>query len=162
MHWSPWVVLLAVLSVAVPAEAWAQAKDRHAGYYYPTPKTHEIYRARIRVAPEASRNARIAFVTNITNGMIAKNAYPPPFVMFVKGNRKEKLIIVGLRDNAYNTLFRARALLAQLTSISRTTRLFREHSKADCLTFLDLLKLMGFELLTVSDGKDFAHQIMLR
>ena len=82
--------------------------------------------------------------------------------MYSKGSRQQKLIIVGLRDDAYNTIFRARALLAQLTVVARTIRLVRERMKPSHLTFLDFLNLMGFEQLTVSDGKEFSHQITIR
>jgi len=138
------------------------AKDRHAGYYYPKPVTQEAYRSRTRTLPDASRQARVAFVTSLTNSMIKNNSYPPQFAMYSKGSRQQKLIIVGLRDDAYNTIFRTRALLAQLTAVARTTRLVREQMKPSHLTFLDFLNLMGFEQLTVSDGKEFSHQITIR
>ena len=82
--------------------------------------------------------------------------------MFSKGSQQERLIIVSLRDGAFNTIFRARALLAQLTAVARTTRLIREQLKPSDVTFLDLLNLMGFERLTISDGKTFSHEIILR
>lgn len=157
MRAMPFLVAIALVLVV----SLARADDRHAGYYYPNPVTKEAYRSRTRTMPEASRQARVAFVTNITNGMISKNPYPPEFAMFTKGSRQEKLIIVALRDNVHNTLFRARALLAQLTAVARTTRLIREQMKPSHLTFLDLLHMMGFEQLTISDGKDFSHQIKI-
>lgn len=152
----------AMLLASILLTTQAAAEERHAGYYYPVPETQETYRARARTLPEASRQTRISFVTNISNGMISNNPYPPEFAMFAKGARKEKLIIVALRDNAYNTIYRVRALLAQLTAVARTTRVFQEQMKSDHLTFLDLLSMMGFEQLTVSDGKSFAHQILIR
>lgn len=151
-------VLFAAILLSFPV----QAEDRHAGYYYPKPVSKESYRSRTRTVPEANRQARVAFVTNISNGMLSKNPYPPEFILFSKGNRQQKLIIVAVRDDAYNTIFRARALLAQLTAVARTTRLVREQLKPGHLTFLDLLHLMGFEQLTISDGKDFSHQITIK
>ena len=151
-------VVLAFVCYTVPASA----NDRHAGYYYPKPVTTEAYRSRTRTLPDASRQARVAFVTSITNSMVKNSSYPPQFAMYSKGSRQQKLIIVGLRDDAYNTIFRARALLAQLTAVARTTRLVREQMKPSHLTFLDFLNLMGFEQLTVSDGKEFSHQITIR
>lgn len=152
------VLIVVMLWSAAPGHA----EERHAGYYYPIPKTQETYRARARTLPDASQHARIAFVTNLTNGMISNNPYPPQFAMFAKGARREKLIIVALHDSSYNTIYRVRALLAQLTAVARTTRIFKEQMKSDHLTFLDLLNMMGFEQLTVSDGRDFAHQILIR
>lgn len=156
------IVLISAIFVVLGVFGSADASDRHAGYYYPKPVTKEHYRARARTIAGASKQTRIAFVTNITNGMWTKNPYPPQFAMFSKGSRQEKLIIVSLRDGAFNTIFRARALLAQLTAVARTTRLIREQLKPGDLTFLDLLNLMGFEQLTISDGKSFSHQIILR
>ena len=55
----------------------------------------------------------------------------------------------------------AAALLAQLTAISRTTPLLQELGLADFLTFFDLVKLLGFVQITISDGDEFTHQILL-
>jgi len=152
------LALLLIMFVATPGNA----NDRHAGYYYPKPVTKEAYRPRARKMAGANKQARIALVTNITNGMMNKAAYPPQYAIFSKGARQEKLIIVSVRDDAYNTVFRARALLAQLTAVARTTRIVQEQMKPGDLTFLDLLNLMGFEQMTISDGKSFSHQIILR
>tara|TARA_B100000686_G_C16612447_1_gene874555 strand:+ start:622 stop:1101 length:480 start_codon:yes stop_codon:yes gene_type:complete len=150
--------VLAISLCAFPLSA----KDQYAGYYYPNPVTKEAYRSRIRTLSEASREARMAFVTSITNNIIRKNSYPPQFTVYLKGSRQQKLIIVGLRDGSYNTIFRARALMAQLKTGVSTKRVMREKVKTNHLTFLDLLKSMGFEQLTISDGKVFSHQIIIR
>jgi len=133
--------------------------DRHEGYYYPPLKAPpEIYKARAVTLAEASRTRRIAFVTALTNQMM-QNSYPPPFAIFAKGDNAEKLIIVGLYEGAYNTLYRARGLLAILTARARMTPVFRKHQVEDVFTFFDFLKLQGFERLTVTDGKSYAHQV---
>ena len=153
------VLLIIVISViAFPLSA----NDHHAGYYYPNPVTKEAYRSRTRTLSEARREARAAFVISITNNMIRKNSYPPQFAVYSKGSRQQKLIIVGLRDDAYNTIFRARALLTQLKAVVLTTRIMPTKMKTNDLTFLDLLKSIGFEQLIVSDGKEFSHQINIR
>ena len=66
-----------------------------------------------------------------------------------------------MRDDTYNTLYRMRALLAMLTARARTTPIFREYQVEDVFTFLDLLKLLGFRQITVTDGDRFAHQIRI-
>ncbi len=152
------LILLTIMFAAMPGKA----NDRHAGYYYPKPVTSEVYRPRVRKMIGANKQARTVFVTNITNSMLNKAAYPPLYAVFSKGTRQEKLIVVGIRDDAYNTIFRARALLAQLTAVARTTRIIQEQMKPGDLTFLDLLNLMGFEQMTISDGKSFSHQITIR
>ena len=71
------------------------------------------------------------------------------------------MIIVGVSGDSYNTLYRMRALLAMLTAVARTTPLFKEERVEDYFTYLDLCKMLGFKLLTVTDGKSFAHQIRI-
>jgi len=146
-------------------EAETQRKgkyDRHEGYYYPPLSTSpEVYNARAITLPEASRKRRIAFVTALTNQMM-RNPYPPPFAIFAKGDQAEKLIIVGLYDGGYNSLYRARGLLAMLTASARLTPIFRKHQVEDVFTFFDLLKLQGFHRVTVSDGKSFSHQVRFK
>ncbi len=151
-------VCVAVLLGLTPGVG--NAGDRHAGYYYPEPQTREVYKARASTLPEASRRSRIAFVTGLTNRML-KNAYAPEFAIFAKGAEAEKLIIVSLRGSAYNTLYRMRGLLAILTAVARSTPLFQGESVQAYLTFFDLAKMLGFEIITVSDGREFAHRITL-
>ena len=87
--------------------------------------------------------------------------YPPTFAIFAKGDDADKLMIVALQDGQINTLYRARAVLANLTALSRLTPFFRENAIADQGTFFDLLKLLGFTLVTISDGDKFSHQVKL-
>ena len=141
-------------------EAHAEENDRHAGYYYPEPQTVEYYTARIGEAPDASSRARIAFVTAITQ-QDEQRGYAPSYFAFVKGVDDEKLIIVGLEDGRFNTLYRIRALLAGLTSKARLTPLFQQVQNPENLTFLDVARFMGFTQVTISDGDSLAHQIRL-
>jgi len=150
---------IAVGAIGLGSEAgWAQ--DRHVGYYYPEPASREVYDARVPTLHDSDRLRRIGFVTVLTAQML-KNPYPPQFAIFAKGAESEKLIVAGLTDNGYNTLFRARALFAMLTSMARSTNFFKEQPGADRYTFFDLAKLLGFELITFTDGDKFAHQIVL-
>ncbi|MFT5393070.1 MAG: hypothetical protein ACI8PT_003268 [Gammaproteobacteria bacterium] len=154
-------VLFLLLASAMLGPTTAYALERHAGYYYPLPASSETYEARASPLSEANRKRRIAFITELTNEMMAGD-YPPPFALFAKGTEAQKLILTGLYDGGYNTLFRMRALLAVLTARARTTPIFREHQVEDVFTFLDLLKLLGFEQLTVTDGDRFAHRIFIK
>jgi len=134
--------------------------DRHAGYYYPPPQTVEVYTARARVLPGSTRERRLAFVIGLT-GEMARQPYPPQYVVFAKGSEAEKLIIVGLAGGTLGTIYRARAVLANLTSVARATPLFAELGVQNSFTFFDLAKLLGFRRITVSDGRAFAHQISI-
>ena len=153
------MIALSVTIVIVAVTA-AHAVDRHAGYYYPTPGSTETYKARTITIADADRKMRLGFIVGITRNMLAV-PYAPRFVIFAKGEQAEKMIIIALNDDYIGTVYRARALLAQLTSIARTTPLLQELGLADFLTFFDLVKLLGFSQITISDGDQFAHQILL-
>lgn len=147
-------LLLAAMAVAAPL----RADDRHAGYYYPETVSHEVYTARAQTLAGSNRQRRIAFVTGVTAQQV-REPYPPVTAMFAKGAEAEKLILVSLQEGRMDTLFRARAVLAMLTATARTTPVFADLDPEVEYTFLDLLKLLGFSQITVSDGRDFAHQI---
>lgn len=133
----------------------------HAGYYYPTPGSTETYQARVQTLAGASRTQRIAFVTGVTQQLM-NGKFEPGYAIFAKGDDAEKLIIVATEDGEINTVYRARALLANLTALSRLTPFFRDNTIADQATFFDLCKLLGFTQVTVSDGDKFALQVQIQ
>src|SRR5260221_3500648 len=67
-----------------------------------------------------NRRERLLFVSATTQQQGSAN-YAPRYVMFAKGDQAEKLIIVGLDDETLGTIYRARALLAALSSLARPT-----------------------------------------
>jgi hypothetical protein len=151
------LALAGVLLAPTPAGA----DDRHVGYYYPPPQTIETYEARADTLPDSDRTRRIGFVVELTQQMLS-NPYPPEFAVFAKGDEAEKMLIVALRDDVIDTLYRARALLALLTSVARATPLFQDYGVAEVFTFFALLKILGFSQLTISDGAGFAHQVLIK
>ena len=153
------VLILALLTGVVPlAGKEAAAEDRHAGYYYPKPASTEVYKARSQNLPDADRAFRVGFVTGLAAQM-ASRPYAPQFIVFAKGAEAQKMIITAVEDGPLDTIYRARAVLAEMTAMARTLPVFREFGVEDWFTFLDLCKMMGFEQVTVTDGRDFAHQI---
>ncbi|MEM6499146.1 MAG: hypothetical protein AAF709_20790, partial [Pseudomonadota bacterium] len=82
--------------------------------------------------------------------------------LFVKGARKEKLIIVATETGRYATHYQLRALLAAMTSEARSTSLFNKLPEPEKRTFLDFCKFMGFTRLTISNGQDLAIQFDLK
>lgn len=155
----PLVAALLLAAPAVMAQEDADG-DRHAGYYYPPPASTETYQARVETLPGDSRLRRVAFVTGVT-AQLMKSSYAPQYAIFAKGDEAQKMIIVALADGPMDTLYRARAVLANLTAMSRVTAFFREHTVEEDATFFDLLKLLGFKQLTISDGDSFAHQVVI-
>lgn len=150
-------VLLLVSSLGLPVKADG---DRHAGYYYPEPSSHETYEARAETSPQATDLSRIGFVTALANGQ-GSRPYAPPVAVFAKGAEAEKLIMVALEDGRLDTIYRMRAVLARMTASARLLPALRDVGASERYTFLDLLKILGFSQLTVSDGRNFAHQILI-
>ncbi|MCH9675910.1 MAG: molybdopterin-guanine dinucleotide biosynthesis protein A [Gammaproteobacteria bacterium] len=138
----------------------ASAADRHAGYYYPPAHSNERYTGRVQTLPETNRRRRVGFITQMMNQLM-ESPFPPQFAVFAKGAEAEKVIISAVADGSYNTVYRMRALLAILTARARVTPIFRQYELEDVLTFLDLLKMLGFTQLTVTDGDRFSHQIFI-
>jgi hypothetical protein len=156
-------VRLAGILFVVAAAFWsltAAAEDRHAGYYYPDPGSTESYEARAPILEGSNRKRRLNFVAGIIRE-IADEPYPPTYALFAKGAEAEKVIIVAVQEGFYDTVYRARALFAALTALSRQTPLFRELDGDDQFTFFDLCYMLGFEQITISDGHEFAHQVSL-
>jgi hypothetical protein len=171
-EWCGLAALGLAVGIMLPLGAGAADKDADSppnvvnseesqnGYYYPELTSREVYTSRASPLPDVTRATRLAFVTNLTQQQLSK-PYAPPFAIFAKGNEAEKLVIVSLGDNGFRTIYQARALLAQLTAVARTTQLVREMKVDDIFTFFDLARLLGFTELTISDGETFAHQIKL-
>ena len=145
---------------ALAALHGAKAEDRHVGYYYPKPAVIEEYEARAPNLLENNRGRRLTFVSGLIR-QIADEPYPPTYAIFAKGDEAEKLIIVGMRDGFYDTIYRTRALLAALTALSRATPLFQQYDPEQRYTFFDLCYMLGFQQLTITNGREFAHQVIL-
>ncbi len=155
------VLFVSMGFLAAPPVFGQTTTDRHAGYYYPPPKEIETYRSKARKLAGMTRRRRIAFIVAMANGIQAR-PYPPHISVFVKGTRAQKMIITGTQDGRLDTIYRVRGLLARMTSAARATPIFRKFQVDDLLNFLDLLKMLGFEQITVSNGRDFTHQILIK
>ena len=59
------------------------------------------------------------------------------------------------------TLAQARAVLALMTGIARTTKILRDLQVESVFNFLDFCKMLGFTELTISDGRTYAHRFVL-
>ncbi len=160
---------VAVLAVVVGMGLWAggiepaaaQSNDRLEGYYYPKITSHETYVSRARTLQDSTRARRLGFVSGLTQ-QLTDMPYAPSYAIFAKGDQSNRLIIVGFGDGQLDTIYRARALFATLTSLSRLTPLFQELQVEELFTFFDLAKLLGFTTITVSDGRKFTHQITIK
>lgn len=148
------ILIAGILLTAIPAVA----QDRHSGYYYPAPTSTEVYIARTQILEDSDKRRRIGFIVGLTDEQIKRN-YAPDYAIFAKGENAEKLIIISMRRDFIASLYQARGFLAQLTAQSRGTELFRQLGVEESFTFWDLVRMLGFEMATVSNGIDYTHQV---
>lgn len=146
---------------AAAATAPKADEDKYVGYYYPKPTATETYTSPMQTIAGAERAQRVQFATVVSQGTI-QSAYRVPYSVFVKGEKADKMIIVGLQPGEMSTIFRARAILANMTTMSRLSPFFQERTIAEDANFFDLLKLLGFQQITISDGDKFTHQVNIK
>lgn len=144
--------------LALVSAAGAQEDDPRGGYYYPEVTSRERFSRDIIAGPPAGKTTREGFVTLLTRAQLDAPA-TPPFAVFAKGDQSTHLIIVALDDGYFRTLYRARAVMAQLTYNLRSTSFFREQRLQASATFYDVLQLLDFEDLILSDGVSWTHRV---
>lgn len=153
--------LFACAAASVAASVATANDDARAGYYYPPVTSVETFERTLAATPAANRAVRIGFVTQVTQQQLQAPS-TPRYVIFAKGGEATEIIVVALDDQVFATLFRARAIMAQLSAPARQTAFFVEQNLADVATFYDMLKIMGFESLTLSDGVTWTHQVTFK
>ena len=146
---------------AAATQATPAGEDRYVGYYYPKPTSTEVFDSQMQTIASMDRAQRIQFVTVVSQGTI-QAAYRVPYAVFAKGDKADKMIIVGLQSGELNSIYRMRALLANMTTMSRLSPFFQEKTVAEDATFFDLLKLLGFHSLTITDGDKLTHQVTIK
>jgi hypothetical protein len=149
-------ILAATFAVALLVSA-AMAGERE-NYYYPPVTSEEVFARTLTGVPPAGRAVRVGFTTQITTAQL-RAPESPRFVVFAKGDEARHMIIVALDDQVFKTLFRARAVLAQLTSNLRGTPFFIENGFEARATWFDLARLLGFEDMVISDGVTWSHRV---
>ena len=150
------VIAVSLAAVSPGGAAWAAGRD---SYYYPPVDSEEVFARDLAVAPPAGRAVRVGFTTQITKAQL-EAPESPRFVIFAKGDQAQHMIIVALDDEVFKTIYRARAVLAQLTSNARRTDFFINSNIQDHATWFDLVKLLGFEDLVISDGATWSHRVL--
>lgn len=152
---------LIVITLAFALSSVLVHASEKEGYYYPPVNSQEVFNRNLTDEPPTTNRAiRIAFITEITKAQM-EAPETPRFSIFAKGLDAEHMIIVALDDQVFRTLYRARAVLAQLTSNARGTEFFIKSGIADKATWFDLAKLLGFEDIVITDGDLWSHRIEL-
>ncbi|MFQ5567379.1 MAG: hypothetical protein ACE5EU_13580 [Paracoccaceae bacterium] len=149
------ILIAAIIAASLGGAASAAGRD---GYYYPPVGSEEAFAREIAAAPLVDRAVRVGFTTQITAAQLAAPE-SPRFVIFAKGDEARHMIIVALDDEVFKTIYRARAVLAQLTSNARGSELFVNQIRDDA-TWFDLAKLLGFEDMVISDGATWSHRVI--
>ncbi|WP_300031990.1 hypothetical protein [uncultured Roseobacter sp.] len=149
--------LIAALFALVFAGAVA-AEDRYVGYYYPEVTSEETFDRVIRATQGAGKAVRVDFVNVLTTAQL-EAPESPRFVFFAKGSDADTLILTALDDDVFSTIYRARALMAQLTVSVRKGGFFRQEDLQYVATFYDLLQLMQFNELLITDGETWTHRV---
>jgi len=153
--------LAVALTLAVAVSTPAKAEDKREGYYYPAVTSEETFVRSLGNTPPANRAVRANFITEITKAQLdAPEA--PQFVVFAKGAAAEHMVILAIDDEVFRTLYRARAVMAQLTSNARGTDFFKSNNLQFVATWFDLAKILGFEDIVISDGVTWSHRIYLK
>ena len=148
------LVFLIACCLALPLAA----QDRHEGYYYPPVTSTEVFDRVIRETDRASKVARIDFVQSLTQSQLSAPE-APQFIFFAKGEDARDLIVVALNDDVFASLYRARAVMAQVTVNVRQGSFFVEQNLQFVATFYDLLQILEFDTLVLSDGTSWAHKV---
>ena len=152
-------------AAAKPTPATAAAapagEDRYIGYYYPKPTSTEIFESSMQTIAGTTRTQRIQFVTVVAMGTL-QSAYRVPYAVFAKGEKGDKLIIIGMQPGEMSSIYRMRGVLANMTTMSRLSPFFQERTVAEDATFFDLLKLLGFASVTITDGEKLTHQVTIK
>ena len=158
------LLLVATTVAAQTPSATAPAgsgEDRYVGYYYPKPTSTETFPSQLQTIAGVDRAQRVQFTTVIAQGTL-QSAYRVPYAVFVKGERADRLIIVAMQPGELGTLYRMRAMLANMTTMSRLSPFFQERTVAEDATFFDLLKMLGFRELTITDGDKLTHKVTIK
>ncbi|MGZ2258616.1 hypothetical protein [Roseobacter sp. A03A-229] len=137
------------------------AQDRYVGYYYPEVTSEETFDRVVRASSGAGKAVRIDFVNVLTSAQL-EAPESPRFVFFAKGEDADTLILTALDDEVFATLYRARAIMAQMTVAVRQGGFFQQEELQYVATFYDLLQLMQFNELVISDGRSWTHRVMFQ
>ena len=151
----------AAAHTAAAAPNGAPTGDRLAGYYYPTPTSTETYESQLQTIAGTERAQRIQFTTVVSQGTL-QSPYRVPYAVFAKGDAADRLIIVGLVPGEMSTIYRMRGVLSNMTTQARTSPFLQERTVAEDVNFFDLLKLLGFRQVTITDGDKLTHQVTIK
>ena len=120
--------------------------------------SEETFDRVVRSGGGSIKAVRIDFANTLTVSQLQAVEHPK-YVFYTKGNAADTLILTALDDDVFATLYRARAVMAQMTVSVRSGGFFVEEDLQYVATFYDLLQLLEFDELIISDGKTWSHRV---
>jgi len=136
----------------------ASSAEKYVGYYYPEVTSHELFDRVIQESPPAIHDIRVEFATMLSLSQ-HDAPYPPSYAAYAKGSEADTLIITGLNDDVFKTLYRARAIMARTSSTLRASDFFLSQGLQYDATFYDMLQILEFRRLILTDGETWAHEV---
>lgn len=85
-----------------------------------------------------------------------------PIVVQAVGENRETLVFLYLDADGPMTPYLARAILARLTSLTRSAPAISEMGLSNEFDIYNTAAVLGFAQIIVTDGRDFAHKADLR
>lgn len=130
------------------------------GYFYRSPTVTETYTPSTLTLIDANERQRNRFVAGIVNAMLAR-PHPLSFALFPIGDDATELVIVSRQDGQLDTPYRARAMLEVMNVLTRSSRFVSSLGLDDGVGFLDMLHMLGFAGITISNGAGYTHHFMI-
>ncbi len=153
--------------LAVPAGAQGlyedeeRRRDRDSGVFTPLVGRDETFEPSVEPLEGMGPEERLAFASQI-NELLFNRPGEFSFVAFATGRESERLVISAIRDDYVGTEFQARSFLEGLGLLTASLpALVRPGVGAPPRRLPDQARLLGFVMVTVSDGGDFAIEIEL-
>ncbi len=147
------------LAAALLAPGFASAQ-LGSDYYYRSPTVTETYAPSTSTLVDANERQRNRLVAGVVNALLAR-PHPLSFALFPIGEGATELVLVSRRDGQLDTPYRARAMLEVMNVLTRSSRFVSSLGLDDSVGFLDMLHMLGFTGVTISDGAGYTHHFMI-
>ncbi len=151
-------IFMSFLTIFLLLSSAVMAEDR---LYFPKPSVTRTVIAQSGLIQEASPLNR-QNLADFMNVEISNRPYPPHMSVQVLGVKGEALLITAHQNDFINSTYRAEAAMARFSSLTRTMPVFVQSGIGPYVNFTDMLAMLGFKALILSDGVAFAYQVNIQ
>lgn len=132
-----------------------------AGYLYPAPNGSEVVSSIVADTLETPPfEVRVQLVTRLTQ-LLGARPYPPLALPATEGDDQTTLVFLDSGGLDVSTPYEARAMVAQMSAAVRNNPLFEQYGVENYARIFDLLKIVGFERVVITNGDDFAYMFII-